>query len=533
MSVPKAISPHRLSSLLRRQKDPNLALQLFQNPNPQLQSTKPFRYSLLSYDIIITKLARAKMFDQMDQILLQMGRETRFVTKEIIFCNVISSYARARLPHKALEMFEQIPSFRCRRTLKSYNAVLDALLKCGEIGKMREFLVGLGNQVNPDVCTFNILINANCKYGCLDDARTVFDTMLSRGVEPNEVTFATLISGFCSNCKLEEALRLKEDMSKVYGVKPNSSVYVSLIKELCRIGEFGLAFGLKDEMEREKVTLGLTVYTTFISALFKVGKKDEAHKILEEMKGSGLKPDTVTYNAMIHGFCMENDLNAAYKVLDQMVKEGCKADIITYNIIIGGLCKDGKWSEANDLFEDLPRLGYKPDVVSFRTMFVGLCNCRRFNEAATFLDEMLFKGYIPSSEGRQKIVDGLCQEGDMKLLVKVLSSLGNANSIGVDTWELVISMVCKKESLSNVSEKVDTLLVPNNFLYRPKKEVLHPYNPDDLMVQFEGCIALMIQCWIGVSSCLHGFSSGDKSHPQSEEIRSIEKCLGSEMKRIE
>uniref|UniRef100_A0A803PZZ6 Pentatricopeptide repeat-containing protein n=1 Tax=Cannabis sativa TaxID=3483 RepID=A0A803PZZ6_CANSA len=215
-----------------------------------------------------------------------------------------------------------------------------------------------------------------------------------------------------------------------------------------------------------------------------------------------------------------------------MVKEECKADIITYNIIIGGLCKDGKWSEANDLFEDLPRLGYKPDVVSFRTMFVGLCNCRRFNEAATFLDEMLFKGYIPSSEGRQKIVDGLCQEGDMKLLVKVLSSLGNANSIGVDTWELVISMVCKKESLSNVSEKVDTLLVPNNFLYRPKK-VLHPYNPDDLMVQFEGCIALMIQCWIGVSSCLHGFSSGDKSHPQSEEIRSIEKCLGSEMKRIE
>ncbi|XP_062078029.1 putative pentatricopeptide repeat-containing protein At1g53330 [Humulus lupulus] len=459
MSAPITISPYRLSSLLRRQKDPNLALQLFQNPNPQLQSTKPFRYSLLSYDIIITKLGRAKMFDQMEQILLQMGRETRFVPEEIIFCNVISFYGRARLPHKALQVFDQVPSFRCQRTLKSYNAVLDALLKCGEIDQMRKFLVGLGKHVNPDACTYNILINANCKSGCLDDAWNVFDTMRSKGVHPNVVTFATLISGLCSNCKLEEALRLKEDMSRVYGVKPNASVYASLIKELCKIDEFCLAFGLKDEMERGKITLGPTVYTTFISALFKVGKKDEAYRILEEMKVSGCKPDTVTYNAMIHAFCMKKDSDAAYKVLDQMVKEGCKPDIISYNVIIGGLCKEGKWSEANDLFEDLPRRGYKPDIVSYRTMFLGLCNCRRFNEAATFLDEMFFKGYAPSSEGKHKFVDGLCQEGNMELLLKVLSSLGNANLIDVDTWELVVSMACK-EILSNVSERVDTILVP-------------------------------------------------------------------------
>ncbi|PON86482.1 Pentatricopeptide repeat [Trema orientale] len=460
MSAPKAISPHRLSSLLRRQKDPNLALQLFQNPNPQIQSPKPFRYSLLSYDIIITKLGRAKMFHQMEQILRQLSRETRFVPGEIIFCNVISFYGRARLPHKALQMFDQIPSFRCDRTVKSYNSVLDVLFKCGEVEKMREFLVGLGNHVTPDACTYNILINACCKSGCLHDAWNMFDEMRKRGVRPNGVTFATLISGLCANYRLEEAMRLKEDMIRLYRVEPEAPVYTPLIKELCRIGELSLAFGLKDELERYKVKLDSAVYTTLISALSKFGRKGEAYWILEEMKVSGCKPDTVTYNAMINGFCMEKDFEAAYKILDQMVKEGCKPNIISYNVIIGGLCNEGKWVEANDLFEDLPRRGCKPDIVCYRTIFAGLCDWKRFKEATSILDEMFFKGYAPSSAGIHKLVDGLCQEANMALLLKALTSLGNANLINVDIWGLVISMACKKEMLSNVSELVDTVMVP-------------------------------------------------------------------------
>ncbi|PON93282.1 Pentatricopeptide repeat [Trema orientale] len=48
---------------------------------------------------------------------------------------------------KALQMFDQIPTFRCGLIVKSYNSVLDALFKCSEVEKMREFLVGFGNHV--------------------------------------------------------------------------------------------------------------------------------------------------------------------------------------------------------------------------------------------------------------------------------------------------------------------------------------------------------------------------------------------------
>ncbi|VVA21441.1 PREDICTED: pentatricopeptide repeat-containing [Prunus dulcis] len=461
MNASKSLSPFRLSSLLRRQKDPILALQLFQNPNSDStpQPKKSSRYSLLSYDLIITKLGRAKMFDQMDQILHQLKQETRFAPPEIIFCNVISFYGRAHLPDRALQIFDEIPTFRCHRTVKSLNSLLNALLRCGEFEKMWKFFVGIEKYATPDACTYNILMKACCSNEYLDDAWKVLDEMSRKGIPPNSVTMASLIYCLCSNLKLKEAFTLKEDMARVYGVPPTIFVYTSLMKGLCKIGEMSLAFRLKEEMIMRKIKPDAAVYSTLISGLFKLGRKGEVFGLLEEMSEYGCKLNTVTYNAMINGFCKEKDFEAAYKVLDEMVEKGCEPDVISYNVILGGLCQEGKWSEANDLFEDLPRRGCTPDVVSYRIMFTGLCDCRQFREAALILDELIFKGYAPHRLSAHKLVEGLCREGDMELLRTVLTSLGNGNVLHVDTWAMVISIVYKKEKLSNVSELVDTLLV--------------------------------------------------------------------------
>ncbi|KAF5478542.1 hypothetical protein F2P56_005092 [Juglans regia] len=459
MKPPKPISPFRLSSLLRLQKDPTLALQLFRNPNPNFNPKKPLRYSLLSYDLIITKLGRAKMFDEMEQILHQLKQETRFAPGEIIFCNVISFYGRANLPDRAIQTFESITGYRCKRTVKSANSLLNALLRCGEFEKVRETFLGIYKDGTPDACTYNILIHACCRIGSLDDAWNVFDEMQRRGVFPNVVTFGTLMYQLCMNFRLKEAFQLKEDMVCVYGVKPNAYVYTSLIRGLCGIDELSSAFKLKEEMVRNELKLDSVVYSSLINALFKAGRKEEAFGILEEMKELGCKPDTVTYNAMINGFCKEKDFESAFRILDEMVEKGCKPDVVSYNVIIGGLCKEGKWIEARDLLEDLPRRGCTPDVVSYRTLFDGLCHWKQFKEAAFILEEMIFKGFAPRSASINKLVDGLFQECNLELPLTVLNSLGKGNLVDVDTWRIMVLMACKKEKLSNSSKVVDTLVI--------------------------------------------------------------------------
>ncbi|CAN6717549.1 unnamed protein product [Malus baccata var. baccata] len=452
MKSSRSISPFRLCSLLRREKNPNLALQLFQNFNPDTETPpgQPFRYSLLSYDLIITKLGRAKMFDRMEQILHQMKQETRFYPPEIIFCNVISFYGRARLPDRALQVFDEIPAFRCQRTAKSLNSLLDALFKCGEFAKMRRFF-----------CTYNILIKACCANECFDDARKVFDEMFRRGVRPSTVMFGTLIYRLCSNFRLKEAFKLKYDMVVIHGVVPNLYVNTSLIKGLCKIGEMNLAFRLKEEMATKKIKPDSAVNSTLISGLYNAGRKEEVSGLLDEMRLYGCKPDTVTFNALIHGLCKEKNFEAAYRVLDEMAEKGCEPDVISYNTIIGGLCKEGKWREANDLLEDLPRRGCTPDFVSYRTMFDGLCDWRQFKEAGLVLDETVFKGIAARLASTRKHVEVLCEEGSAELLGTVLTSMGKRKGkfLHVDMWGMLIDMVCKKEKLANVFKLVDSLVV--------------------------------------------------------------------------
>ncbi|KAK9204200.1 hypothetical protein WN943_014458 [Citrus x changshan-huyou] len=147
-------TPLALASLLRLQKDPKLALQLFKNPNPNPNDTeapplKPYRYNLLHCDLTITKLGRAKMFDEMQQIFHQLKHDTRVIPEEIIFCNVISFYGRARLLEHALQVFDEMSSFNVQRTVKSLNTLLNAMLTCGKLDRMKELFQIMEKYVSP------------------------------------------------------------------------------------------------------------------------------------------------------------------------------------------------------------------------------------------------------------------------------------------------------------------------------------------------------------------------------------------------
>ncbi|CAI8606849.1 unnamed protein product [Vicia faba] len=444
MASSKPISPFRLSSLLRSQPDPSLAFQLFLNPTPQ---NPPFNYSLLSYDLIITKLGRAKMLPQMELILQQLHNDTRHRVPEPLLCHVISFYARARLPSRAIQTFLSIPSFRCTPTLKSFNSLLTALLTCRQFQTLTQFSSRLTQFVPLNPSTYNILIRASFVQGNVNRALELFDEMRIKGLRPNNITFWTLIHGLCKNSRLHEAFRMKNLMLEEFKLKPCVSVYTNLIKGVCEIGELDWAFRIKDEMDRKNLRLDAVVYNTLINALFKAGRKEDALRVLEEMKESGCCWNSVTCNVMIGEFCRERNFEEAYRILDGV--EGVKPDVFGYNMVIGGLCREGKWSEANDLFQDMPRRKCVPDVVTYRTLFDGLCRGMQFQEAAVVLDEMLFKGYVPLSKRLNEFVGALCKEGNFELLSTVLSGLASKGDFCDESiWNVVVSMVCNQEKLA-------------------------------------------------------------------------------------
>ncbi|PKA46849.1 Putative pentatricopeptide repeat-containing protein [Apostasia shenzhenica] len=412
------VSPFRLTSILRLQKDPKLALHLFRNPHhgkpTSPPSPKPFRHSPRSYDLVICRLGRERMFSEMEEVIDQMA-ETRFSPKEALFCRIISFYGRARCPSSALRTFRRIPTFRCRRTIRSLNTLLDALLRCGEIGEIQALCRKLdASEFTPDACTYNILIRARAQSGSgsVRSACELFDEMRKMGIRPNVVSFGTLISALCLDSRLEDAFRLKEEMVRLHNVKPNAYIYTSLMKALCKQRELDRAILMKEEMLSDPdVVLDSAVYTTLIRGLFRAGRKEEVVEMLEEMKEKGVKPNAATFNAVIAGFCEGNEFEAAFETMKEMDSRGNEPDLVSYNTMVMGLCRAGRWREARDLFEDMPRRGCRPDVVTYRTLLDGMCAAGEVGEVALLLEEMAFNGFGPTAMSLKKVVEGVLNDG--------------------------------------------------------------------------------------------------------------------------
>ncbi|KAG2396679.1 putative pentatricopeptide repeat-containing protein [Vigna angularis] len=444
------------SGLWSPPKDPSLALQLFLNPNPNHPFVRPFRHSLRSYDLIITKLVQAKMFPQMEQLLDQLHTQTRFPTPEPLLRHVIAAYARAGLPSCALRTFLSIPA----PSLRSFNSLLHALLAYRDFASFTRLLPHLPRFLGPDACSYNILIHACSLTDDRDRAWKLFNEMRRRGVRPNQITFRTLINLLCKSPQLHlpQAFKVKEDMDRVFKIKPNAFVYTSLIKAVCEVGDFDSAVRLKDEMVRNNLKLDVVVYNTLVSGFLKGGKKDIGFRVLEEMKIGGVKPNSVTCNVLIGEFCREGKFEEAYRILNDGL-EGVKPDVFGYNVVIGWLCKEGKWREADDLFGDMPRRQCVPDVVTYRTLFNGLCQCMQFEEAGLVLEEMIFKGYVPRSSNLNEFVGMMCKEGDFELLAKVLSGLVGGGFYCEDVWKTLVLLVCQSEKLLGAFEHFDELVL--------------------------------------------------------------------------
>uniref|UniRef100_A0ACD5TKJ2 Uncharacterized protein n=1 Tax=Avena sativa TaxID=4498 RepID=A0ACD5TKJ2_AVESA len=448
-------SSYHLAAALRRERDPAAALQLFLSP-PNAAST-PFRYSLRCYDLIISKLAAARLFPAMESLLSSL-RASPLQPREPLLCCVISAYGRARLPAAARRAFAH-PAFPAPRTVRGLNTLLHALVVC-HTPLTELFSLCRDVAISPDVCTYNILMRAVAASGAsVDNARLLFDEMLQRRIAPTVVTFGTLVAAFCDCDRLEEAFEVKEAMAKQYNVRPNAHVYASLMKGLCQRGDVDRAVRLKEEMVGDK-ELGLdsAIYATLVRALFRVGRKGEVVSLLEEMKGRGILANIVVHNAMIAGFCEDEiDLDAAFAVLDDMLKSGCKADVVSYNTLVAGLCKLGRWRDANELVEDMPRRGCPPDVVTYRMLFDGMCAAGEFNEADQVLDEMVFKGFSPSKEGVRKFVQGIEQEGDAVLLESMLCRLAKVNALESSGWEKALSGVLNDPAELMINKHLDHL----------------------------------------------------------------------------
>merc|ERR1719389_563736 len=117
----------------------------------------------------------------------------------------------------------------------TYNTLLDACARCGCMGRAPKLVADMrAAGIVPDTITYSTLVKGHCFSGDIDEAFAVLKEMRDTdGLVPDEVLYNSLLDGCAKEHRLQEALDLFATM-RAEGVRPSNFTLCTLVKLLGR-----------------------------------------------------------------------------------------------------------------------------------------------------------------------------------------------------------------------------------------------------------------------------------------------------------
>ncbi|KAJ4889772.1 Pentatricopeptide repeat-containing protein [Raphanus sativus] len=334
-----AISPPKksLSSIVNEERNPKRIVDKFKTAC----ESERFRANIAVYDRTVRRLVAAKRLHFVEEILEEQKKYPE-MSKEGFAARIISLYGKAGLVENARKVFDEMPERNCKRTAMSFNALLSAYGVSKRFDVVEQLFNDLPDKlsIEPDIVSYNTLIKALCEKGSLSEAVALLREIENEGLKPDIITFNTLLLS-------------------------------SYLK-----GEFEQGEEIWAEMREKDVARDIRSYNARLLGLANETKSEELVSLFEELKASGIKPDVYSFNAMIRGSINQ-----------------------------------GKMEEAKGWYKEIVKQGYRPDKATLALLLPALCKAEDFGCAIELCKETFSKRYLVGQTTLQQLVDELVKGG--------------------------------------------------------------------------------------------------------------------------
>ncbi|KAF7112170.1 hypothetical protein RHSIM_RhsimUnG0254100 [Rhododendron simsii] len=289
--------------------------------------------------------------------------ETRRVFDEMperdIFAGttMLMAYARVGDLGSARRLFDEMPE----RNIASWNTMIDGYASVGDV----EAAVVLFNEMpRRDLISWTTMINCYAQNKQYTEALAVFNEMKSQGINPDEVTMATVISA----CAHIGALDLGKEI-QLYVMQNGFylDVYLgsALIDMYAKCGSLDRSLVVFFKLQEKN----LFCWNSVIEGLAVHGCAQEALAMFSRMEKENIKPNGVTFisvlSACTHAGLVEEgrkrflNMSNHYSIPPEIQHYGCMVDL---------LCKAGLLEDALELIVGMP---IKPNSVIWGALLSG------------------------------------------------------------------------------------------------------------------------------------------------------------------
>ncbi|KAL6964782.1 hypothetical protein U1Q18_035838 [Sarracenia purpurea var. burkii] len=322
---------------------------------------REFSFSPTVFDMILKVYAKKGLTKDALYVFDNMGKSGRVPSLQS--CNsLLNSLVKNGELHKVFSVYDQMIRVGIVPDVYTCTIIVDAYCKDGRVGKATEFLNEMRYMgFEPNAVTYHCLINGYVELGNVQGAKGILELMSQKGVQTNVVTHTLVIKGYCKLCKMDEAEEVLRATKQDPSLTLDELTYGVLIDGYCQNGRIDDALRIKDEMLGLGLKMNLFICNSVINGYCKLGRVHDAEELVISMSGWNLKPDSYSYNTLLDGYCRKGQTVEAFNICDKMLEECIELTVITYNILLKGLCRRGAFDDAFHLWHLMLKRGVAPN----------------------------------------------------------------------------------------------------------------------------------------------------------------------------
>ncbi|KAK9996591.1 hypothetical protein SO802_021277 [Lithocarpus litseifolius] len=234
----------------------------------------------ISWAAIIAGYAQSGHGEEALHLFVKMKRNGERLNRSAFTCSLSACADIA-----ALELGKQLHGRLVKAGLETGcyvgNALLAMYCKCGSIDEAYDIFEEISEK---DVVSWNTMIAGYARHGFGKEAMTVFESMKTVGIKPDDVTMVGVLSACSHTGLLDKGTEYFYSMNCNYGITANSKHYTCMIDLLGRAGRLDEAQNLMRNMpfEPDAATWGALLGASRIHGNTELGEK--AAKIIFEME---------------------------------------------------------------------------------------------------------------------------------------------------------------------------------------------------------------------------------------------------------
>ncbi|CAN8259529.1 unnamed protein product [Cochlearia groenlandica] len=336
-----------LINLVNDEQDPKIITEKFKKGC----EAEWFRKNIAIYERTVRRLVAARRLECVEEILEEQKKYSN-MSKEGFVARIINLYGRAGMFENAQKVFDEMPERNCKRTVLSFNALLNACVNSKKFDLVKDIFKELPGKlsIEPDVASYNTLIKGLCGMGSLEEAVLLIDEIENKGFKPDHFTYNILLHGSYKKGNFKQGEEIWARMLEKDVVRDIRS-YNARLLGLANETKSKEMVDLFDELKANGFKPDVFTFTAMIKGCVGDGKVDEAKALYKEIIENGFRPMKYIFTLLLPAMCKAGDLDSAFELCKEIFSKHLLIDEAILQEVVNELVKGSKKEDAEEIVE--------------------------------------------------------------------------------------------------------------------------------------------------------------------------------------